>query len=148
MIPGLPGGRWPKALRMPLMADVGDCVVAFVSMLSCFFDELVKGDVGKEPRMGVAGRTLTLAWGLRATNLPEPLVGDVTLALVLEMLDAFDRLCGWGAWIDRIDDTLELVLFLPLNPELRRYDLDRGVSGLGESETRGAPCVPPGPVPE
>jgi hypothetical protein len=47
-----------------------------------------------------------------------------------------------------MDDTLELVLFLPLNPELRLYELDLGVSGLGESDTRAATGVPPGPVPE
>jgi hypothetical protein len=86
-MPGLPGVRWPNAFRR---LDVGDCMS--VSMLSGFFDELVKGEVGKVPRMGVAGRTLTLACGLLATYLPEPLVGEVTLALVLEMLDAFERL--------------------------------------------------------
>lgn len=72
---------------------------------------------GKVDEVGVAGRTLTLACGLLGTRevlWPEfETAGEVQLAEDVELALLW---LWWWCGIERIEDTLEEVLFLPLSP--------------------------------
>jgi hypothetical protein len=79
MIPGLGGG---SAL------NAADDSVLMVSGL--------RGTCGgKVPLVGVAGRTLTLAWGLRVSLMEEVPVGEAREPDVEEIEDALERECWW-----------------------------------------------------
>ena len=79
---------------------------------------------GKVLLVGVAGRTLTELWGDLPCRDPEAVLSPEGLAmLVLEFEEALERVCwcpGTEGYVLRIDDTEELVLFLPLSPDARR----------------------------
>jgi hypothetical protein len=95
---------------------------------------------GKEDVVGVAGRTLTLLWGLRPSFMFVEVVGlarDVDCELVLEALE-----CEWWWWMLRMEETDEEVDLRPRRPaELRLYD-ECGVNGDGESDGRFPALAP------
>ena len=73
-------------------------------------------------------------WGERVTDL---VVGVEVVSRLF--LDEFEEalLWLWRWWILRIEETEDDVDFLPRNPaEPRRYELERGVKGAGDKESR------------